>query len=102
MRLAIALLLVCSTAHAEFFTGNDLLAKMDADSIVDRSMALGYVVGVSDTGEGVNHCPPANITTGQVRDLVKGHLTKNPANRHYSADSLITNLLRTLWPCKKI
>jgi hypothetical protein len=100
MRIAVALLLVCSTAQAEFFTGNDLLAKMESDHIVDRSMALGYVVGVSDTGDGVTHCPPANITTGQVRDLVKGHLTRNPGSRHFSADSLITNLLRTTWPCK--
>jgi hypothetical protein len=98
--LAAATLCVSLTAHAEFFTGNDLLAKIDSDSIVDRSMALGYVVGVSDTGDGVTHCPPANITTGQVRDLVKGHLTRNPGSRHYSADSLITNLLRTTWPCK--
>jgi hypothetical protein len=97
---AAAAIVVACNAHAEFYSGNELLAKMESDHIVDRSMALGYVIGVSDTGDGVTHCPPANITTGQVRDLVKGHLTRNPGSRHYSADSLITNLLRTTWPCK--
>lgn len=97
---AAAAIVVACNAHAEFYSGNELLAKMESDHVVDRLMALGYVIGVSDTGDGVTHCPPANITTGQVRDLVKGHLTRNPGSRHYSADSLITNLLRTTWPCK--
>jgi hypothetical protein len=100
MRIAVALLLVCSTAQAEFFTGNDLLAKMDAESVVERSVALGYVVGVSDMGDGVIHCPPNHITTGQVRDMVRSYLVRNPSERHLSADILVNKILKATWPCK--
>jgi len=101
MRILAVLLLVSIPARAEFFTGNELLSRMDSESLVDRSMALGYVVGVSDMGDGVVHCPPNGVTTGQVRDIVRSYLVRNPSERHMTGDVLINKALRAVWPCKR-
>ena len=100
MRLAVALLLVCSTAQAEYYSGNELLAKMHSDSVIDRSIALGYVIGVSDMGEGSIHCSPVAVTTGQSRDLVRNYLANNPAERHLPVDLLVNRVLKAAWPCR--
>lgn len=90
---------VSLNAQAEFFTGNELLSKMNSQSTVDQTFAMGYVTGVSDAVTNVTACPPRHATIGQVLDLVKAHLTNNPSQRHYTADSLISNLLQKTWPC---
>lgn len=99
MKRALLLMLACSGAHAEFFTGNDLLSKLNSSSYIDQSMAMGYVAGVSDTGTRVTHCPPRHATVGQVQDMVRYHLESNPSSRHFTADSIIINLLKATWPC---
>lgn len=99
--LILASALVATAAQAEFFTGNDLFQKMNSSSLIDQSMALGYVAGASDVGTRITHCPPNNSTIGQVHDMVKNHLETNPGSRHFSADSLITTLLKSVWPCQR-
>lgn len=99
-RLVIAALLVASSAHAEFWDGNKLLAKMNGE-IVEQMQALGYVMGASDVGYGTNHCPPSNVTAGQMEDIVKRHLNNNPATRHFTADSIIYRALRNVFPCQQ-
>lgn len=101
MRILAVLLLVSIPARAEFFTGNELLSRMDSESLVDRSMALGYVVGVSDMGDGYVHCPPTGVTTGQVRDIVRSYLVRNPSERHMTGDILVNKALKAVWPCKR-
>jgi len=98
--LAAAAIAISFHAHAEFYTGNELLAKLDADSVVERAIGLGYVIGVSDMGDGIVHCPPNHVTAGQVRDMVRGYLVRNPAERHLSADVLVNKILKATWPCK--
>jgi len=92
-------LAVSFNVQAEFYTGNDLLNKLNSDSTIDRALALGYIAGVSDYGTNVVNCLPKGITLGQLKDLVQAHLINNPASRHFSADSIITNLLQRTWPC---
>lgn len=99
-KLALVALLVASSAHAEFMTGNQLLNDMNGDHS-DRMLALGYVMGVHDSTRNVTHCSPPNVIAGQVRDMVKKHLESNPSNRHFSADSIINFLLLQTWPCPK-
>lgn len=93
--------LLCGTAHAEFFTGNDLLAKMNSNSPYDNSMALGYVTGVFDTTLGIDHCTGERVTTGQARDVVRNYLEANPSVRQYSADMHTRIALGRAWPCPK-
>lgn len=102
MRRAIILsLALAGTAHAEFKDGNKLLANMQDSSSYSQGIALGYVIGVADVGMGVIHCGPSNLTAGQLHDMIKNYLENTPADRHYSADSIINRVLKTMWPCAK-
>lgn len=97
-RLLPIALLACASAHAEFYNGNDLLQKMNGD-FGDRMISLGYIMGVFDAARGVEHCPPDNITAGQVRDMVKLHLDATPSTRHFVADLQVRYVLKQAWPC---
>lgn len=85
-------------AHAEFKTGNQLLTQIRGDSH-DYVNAVGYVTGVSDALRGVVHCPPDNITAGQITDMVKRHLENSPELRHMTGDAHVSFVLRRAWPC---
>ena len=98
-KLLLCLLMVPAMARAEFFTGNNLLALLKSNNSMDLVQGLGYVQGVFDSHVKVTICPPPNITAGQVSDMVRNYLDNNPATRNYSADSLISNALRQVWPC---
>ena len=71
MRNKIIALTLCAglPAHAEFKDGNKLLSEMGG-SVYDQMNALGYVTGVVDALQGVVVCNPANVTAGQVNDMV--------------------------------
>ena len=99
-KLIAGLLFVPAMAQAEFMSGNGLLKDMNGD-VVDKSIALGYVMGVSDAYTNVTICPPSNVTAGQTQDVVKRYLESNPDKRHYSADSIIRISLENVWPCKQ-
>lgn len=97
-QIILAAALVCGTAHAEFYSGNDLYSKLTGNTL-DRSIALGYVIGVSDALIRATHCAPKAVTAGQIQDMIRDYLDANPAVRHFSADSLISHVLKTTWPC---
>lgn len=98
--VATAMLAAASMAKAEFFTGNDLLMELDRprDSSGHR-LAMGYIAGVFDSKQGVDHCPPANVTLGQVRDVVHQWLIQVPKHRHHTGDVLVGIVLSVTWPC---
>lgn len=98
-RLLILAALLAGAAHAEFWDGNVLHQRLNSSGSVERSIGLGYVMGVFDAMHGVMHCAPANVTAGQINDMVKNFLDNTPAVRHFSADSLVVRVLRTSWPC---
>ncbi len=101
-KLLLALALVAGSAHAEFWNGNDLLEKMTGTNM-EQIMALGYVMGVFDSQRSSTICPPTNsgITAGQMRDVVKNYLERNPQHRHHTGDLVTVVALATVWPCKK-
>jgi hypothetical protein len=99
-KIIATLLFVPAMVQAEFVTGNTLFKDMNGD-VVDKSIALGYVMGVSDAYTNVTVCLPANVTAGQVQDVVKRYLENNPDKRHYTADSLVRDSLEKVWPCKQ-
>lgn len=101
-RLIVSLLFIPAMAHAEFETGNSLLADLQSSSIGQRMHALGFVKGVADVYVNVTFCPPNNsagITAGQLNDMVKNYLEINPAIRHRTAESIINDLFKRTWPC---
>ena len=101
MKHTLIVLALCATAaHAEFLDGNDLLKGINASELAERAVALGYIMGVSDSHRGVTHCNvPASVTAGQMRDIVKQHLESNPHTRHQTADVLVSRALTAIWPC---
>lgn len=102
MKSAIAALalVAAASANAGFMTGNDLLKRItDAESPVHRSIVLGYIMGVSDIGHGIEHCAPATVTAGQLRDLVHKWLRENPADRHHNGADIVTHILQEAYPC---
>lgn len=90
--------LVCTSAHAEFKSGNKLLEDMTSSSM-NQMNALGYVTGVADALMGITFCMPPTVNAGQVYDMVKLYLENNPANRHNTADRIVNHVLKNVWPC---
>lgn len=99
--VAAMIALASMTARAEFFTGNDLLAMLNSTEEPQRNMGLGYIAGAFDTGHGVVHCAPGNVTLGQAKDVIHNTLKNAPAIRHLTADVIVAGVLKQLWPCKQ-
>jgi hypothetical protein len=92
--------LVCGTAHAEYFTGNDIQRwSEETTNNISWGMMYGYIAGVADTGQAAVFCIPQNVRLQQIVDLVKNHVAGNPATRHLSADNIIIYVLKQTWPC---
>lgn len=100
-KLLIISALLCTSAHAQFRTGNQLLSDMQEPIGYRTGLALGYVMGVTEAGNGVNFCLPGTVTAGQVSDMVKNRLISSPSVRHFSADIIIGAVLEATWPCAK-
>jgi hypothetical protein len=96
-------------ATAEFKTGQDLqegLQKWFKDptpdgDLIEASVAFGYVVGVVDAHTDITVCPPDGATQGQLAQIAFKYLNANPEKLNLSADLLVVNSLRVVWPCKK-
>ena len=98
--IIIALAIVASTtASAQFYSGNELLQRMDSGDAGQNMLAMGYVAGVVDMTRGEYHCAPATVTLGQVRDMVRNYIYNNPANRHMNGSVLVALPLVEIWPC---
>lgn len=75
-------------------------------STEERTIAMQYINGVVDgiyQAEAIAQreflCPPANVTIGQMRDVVRKHLDSYPATRHLLSGSLVYVALSSAWPC---
>lgn len=100
-KLLVILALVPTMAHAGFLTGNELYSRMNSTDTSERIYALGYLVGVYDASEAVDHCSSGGVTAGQIRDVVKQYMDNNPSIRHFMADILVRVALGKAWPCAK-
>jgi len=100
-KLLVSLLLVCSSAQAQFQTGNDLHRDMFDSDVLARMYALGYIVGVADDSisEGTL-CFTKGVVQGQLLDVVKNFSNTNPHLRSLSANTLVFVALVEHWPCK--
>ena len=93
------LAMAATTAQAEFMDGNALFSSMSAASPIRNGVALGYVMGVFDTGHGLLHCAPANVSGSQAHDMVKKFLEVAPQDRHNTADAISSHVFKLAWPC---
>lgn len=100
-KLILASALVYGPAHAEFYSGNELLQRLQSDSNIEKAVALGFVGGVSDAWDRILFCPPEGATVGQARDIALRYLVINPAKRHNAAAGLVADALMEAWPCQQ-
>jgi hypothetical protein len=92
--------------------GNKLLAGFDGYPL-DVAAARAYVMGVVDFADSAKTLPgskgasyacfdvPNGATAGQLGDVVKAWLQKNPEHRHFNGPSLVSAALATVYPCPK-
>lgn len=99
MRCILILAMLSGAAHAEFLDGNKLHGYLTSESTTQRAIGIGYVMGVADAMHGVAYCPPETVTAGQMRDMVSNYLANVPADRHLSADLIVSKVLKSVWPC---
>ena len=99
--LIAGLALMTGTAHAQFFSGNELLDRLNDTGTVKPMVALGYVMGALDSHFGVEICPPEQVQIGQASDVIKQWLQTNPDKRHLPAALIVRVVLRNTWPCKQ-
>ena len=112
-----AFLIVPIRAHARFWDGNYLVAKMRASERVsagtstnigadqvDAGMFLGFVVGVADTGEALVgdkfYALPENPTAGQLCAVVSKYLKEHPEKWTRPAAWLVLDALTEAFPAK--
>jgi len=100
-KFLISLLLVCSTAQAQFQTGNELHRDMFDSDVVSRMYALGYIIGVADESiyDGTL-CFTKGVVQGQLLDVVKNFSHANPQLRSLPAHTIVFVALVEHWPCK--
>jgi hypothetical protein len=101
MKKLLILAAFVTSAHAEFVDGNRLLADLKSPDAFERGIAMGYILGIADRGRSVTNCMPANVTAGQLQDMVRQHLESFPSGRHYTGDVIVSFVLGQAWPCKK-
>lgn len=108
--LIVALCLSANVSFADLFDGNSVYRFFqmcekfkNGDKSIENywncGMSKGYVAGVHDTLLGQAFCTPANTSLGQVEDVVHLWLKNHPAERSYSAESLVIAALQEAWPC---
>jgi hypothetical protein len=103
--LVIGLLLAPTPTLAGFVNGNELLGWCAADS--HRADCRAYVMGIADTlastliKRDFIACTSVGVTAGQLGDIVRRWLEKNPKVRHASAEGLVATALIEAFPCPK-
>lgn len=99
-KFLVSLLLVCSTAQAQFQSGNELYSDITSRSDGVQLFAMGYIVGVTDAFIGKELCIPKNVTQGQLVEVVSNFLASRPQIRHQPADILVLVALSQHWACQ--
>jgi hypothetical protein len=88
-----------------FETGYTLKKLSQDEGAFGRGVFVGYVVGVADrlgAGKvnGYNACIQSeNVSTGQLKDIVKRYLNDHPQSLQYIGSSLVAAALSESFPC---
>lgn len=89
-----------SQANAYFLDGNEVYSGLDDQSFWKQGYASGYILGVVDAYSQLFIIPPG-ATRGQITDVVKNFMNKNPQFRHYPAADIVFEALKASFPLKK-
>lgn len=92
-------------AFSQFLSGNGLKEKLTKEAgTFDWGVGLGFLMGVSDTAQGVLFCLPSGssgVTAGQLNEVVQKYFRQNPEQLHLAAEVLVTRAFKNNWPCQR-
>ncbi|UJX41091.1 hypothetical protein K9F62_20830 [Desulfovibrio sp. JY] len=75
-------------------SGNDLFESMkDGYGSPKKNYAMGYVIGVTDTLQGIVLNINPGVTKIQIFDVVFNYLKENPQERHENARTIVLKSL---------
>ena len=75
-------------------SGNYLFKCMQEDyGSKQRNYAMGYIIGVTDTLQGITINIPPEVTKIQIFDTVNNYLLQNPQERHENARVIVLKSL---------
>ena len=107
--VAVLLVGVCNLCHAAppYLSGNSLLASLAPQkNAVESTFATAYIVGIVDSMNGIKLASistcfsiPDDVSFGQLNDVVRLYLERNPGGRHFSAPWLVSAALQEAFPC---
>lgn len=102
---ALFALCLCATSIDSFgqiATGNELQESLSNGSSdwID-GVVFGYVLGISDMGEGHYWCTPPQATRKQIVAVAKKYIDDHPEKWQDYGRDLIADSFRIAWPCKK-
>ena len=100
--VSVLLLFACQKpAHAEMMSAQQFKVFIVNPNAIG---AMGYVLGVHDTLQGVIICTPEDYTPVQLVSEIKDLFTKLPekALEGKSADMIIGTYLQARFPCKLV
>lgn len=95
-----------ASAEGEFLSGKELKVGLegwkssDSEEVVRDAVAFGYVIGVHDALSGALVCSGEDVTQGMVIDAVLKYMRANPKSLDNSADTVVVEALKRIWPCK--
>ena len=92
------------TVRSGFFSGNTLWESCQrrGPSDAPNPECMVYSIGVADSHTVSTPgwwCPPSNVTSGQVADVVSAYLRNHPEMRHYLAASTVALAIQEAFPC---
>ena len=99
---AAALSLAPATANAGWKTGNNLYESCKSERPLQYADCTSFSMGIIDASEllGKTLHIPADITAGQLHDIVFKYLENHPENRHWPASILVWNAIREAYPAE--
>jgi hypothetical protein len=86
-------------AKADFWNGHDLFSRIDSPDDPSWYESRGYILGVSDSLQGILHCLPETANLGQVVAEVRRALHERSGERHKKATVFVAHALQSKWPC---
>lgn len=98
---ALITFILVSSAHGDYFEGNDLMKLKQSREIHDETMYRGYVAGVQDAFNGYYFSIPPDVRMSQAAEIVYQYIKGKPKRWHEPAKVLIIDALKESFPIRK-
>lgn len=95
--LSISLFALVSNAQ---FVNSGKLVEDNQHSTHGEMFAIGYILGVVDSYDGTAFCIPAQMTAGNLKEIIIEALEKNPHVNKKSAADMIFKGFSAAFPCQ--